>query len=84
VTAGIDGALTVAARLRGIQAAQEIQLHMVYAPEPPYDSGTPATAPAAVLAKAQVAVKAITRRRQNTALRVAHRLGIETNQITER
>ncbi len=46
ITAGIDGALRVAAELRGDEAAQAIQLHMVYAPEPPFDSGTPETAPA--------------------------------------
>ena len=46
VTAGIDGALRLAAELRGDEAAQAIQLYMVYAPEPPFDSGTPETAPA--------------------------------------
>src|ERR1700710_2694453 len=39
VTAGIDGALRLAAELRGDAAAQAIQLEMVYAPEPPFDSG---------------------------------------------
>ena len=47
VTAGIDGALRLAAELRGDAAAQAIQLHMVYAPEPPFDAGTPETAPPA-------------------------------------
>lgn len=77
VTAGIDGALTVAALLRGRQVAQEIQLHMVYAPEPPFDSGTPATAPSAVLANAQAAVAGITARRTQTAIRIAERLGVD-------
>ena len=45
VTAGLDGALTVAAMLRGKQTAQEIQLDMEYAPDPPFHSGTPETAP---------------------------------------
>jgi cyclohexyl-isocyanide hydratase len=76
VTAGIDGALTVAAELRGMEVAQEIQLHMVYAPEPPFDSGTPASAPAPVLAKAKEAVGDITRRRKQTAMRVARQLGV--------
>jgi cyclohexyl-isocyanide hydratase len=49
VTAGIDGALTLAARLRGEFEAQRIQLQIQYAPEPPFNSGTPETAPAAVL-----------------------------------
>ena len=76
VTAGIDGALRLAAELRGVAAAQAIQLHMVYAPEPPFDSGTPETAPAAVLAEARQAVAGITRQREATARRVAARLGI--------
>jgi cyclohexyl-isocyanide hydratase len=45
VTAGIDGALRVAALLRGEQNAQEIQLGMQYAPDPPFNSGAPDSAP---------------------------------------
>jgi cyclohexyl-isocyanide hydratase len=45
VTAGIDGALRVAAKLRGDDTARTIQLYMQYAPEPPFTSGTPDTAP---------------------------------------
>jgi cyclohexyl-isocyanide hydratase len=41
VTAGIDGALRVAADLRGAEVAQAIQLSLAYAPEPPFSSGTP-------------------------------------------
>jgi cyclohexyl-isocyanide hydratase len=76
VTAGIDGALRVAAELRGDEAAQTIQLHMVYAPEPPFDSGTPETAPPAVLERAVRSVREITARREQTARRVAALLGI--------
>jgi len=76
VTAGIDGALRLAAELCGDAAAQTIQLHMVYAPEPPFDSGTPETAPPAILAEARRTVRDITARREVTAMRVAARLGI--------
>jgi hypothetical protein len=76
VTAGIDGALRLAAELRGDEAAQAIQLHMVYAPEPPFDSGTPEMAPAAILEQARQSVRAITARREETARRVAAKLGI--------
>jgi cyclohexyl-isocyanide hydratase len=76
VTAGIDGALRLAAELRGDEAAQAIQLHMVYAPEPPFDSGTPETAPATILEQARQSVRAITTQREQTARRVAARLGI--------
>ena len=76
VTAGIDGALTVVARLRGDEAAQVIQLYMAYAPEPPFDAGTPERAPAAVLALAKAGASEITARREVTAKRVAQRLGL--------
>src|SRR3569833_2150539 len=76
VTAGIDGALQVAADLRGEEAAQLIQLQMQYAPEPPFNSGSPATAPAAILATARQAVQKISEQRRRTAERVAQRLGI--------
>ena len=77
VTAGIDGALRLAAELRGEAAAQVIQLHMVYAPEPPFNSGTPETAPAAILAEARQAVQRITTQREGTARRIAASLGIQ-------
>ena len=76
VTAGIDGALRGAAELRGDEAAQAIQLYMQYAPEPPFNSGTPETAPAAILEGARRAVHAITEQRGVTARRVAARLGV--------
>jgi cyclohexyl-isocyanide hydratase len=76
VTAGIDGALRLAAELRGIEPAQAIQLQMVYAPEPPFESGTAETAPAAILQEARQTMRAITARREATARRVAAKLGI--------
>ena len=44
VTAGIDFGLTLAAALRGEEAARRIQLMIEYAPEPPFRNGTPAEA----------------------------------------
>src|ERR1700742_5305106 len=76
VTAGIDGALRLAAQLRGDDVAQSIQLYMAYAPEPPFDSGTPETAPPAILQRARQAVQGITAQRETTARRVAARLGV--------
>jgi cyclohexyl-isocyanide hydratase len=76
VTAGIDGALRVAAELRGDAVAQEIQLYMQYAPEPPFDAGTPASAPPAVLERARRSFDAITAARAATAERYAARHGI--------
>jgi cyclohexyl-isocyanide hydratase len=76
VTAGIDGALRLAAELRGDDAARAIQLYMAYAPEPPFDSGTPETAPSEILQQTRHAVRAITAQREETARRVAARLGV--------
>lgn len=76
VTAGIDGALRLAAELRGEEAAQLIQLYLAYAPEPPFDSGTPETAPPAILAQARQSVREVTARRERTARRIAASLGI--------
>lgn len=75
VTAGIDGALRPAAELRGVEVAQSIQLRMVYAPEPHFNSGTPETAPAVILDQARKAVADITAQREETARRLAARLG---------
>ena len=76
VTAGIDGALRLAAELRGEDAAKAIQLHMAYAPEPPFNSGTPETAPPAILQQARRSVQDITAQREATARRIAARLGV--------
>ena len=51
VTAGIDFALSVAAELAGPETAQAIQLQIEYAPAPPFDAGSPETAPPAILAR---------------------------------
>ena len=50
VSAGIDMALTFAARLAGDTVAQAIQLAIEYDPQPPFDAGSPAKAPAEVVA----------------------------------
>ncbi len=76
VTAGIDGALCLAAELRGEAGAQEIQLYMAYAPEPPFNSGTRETAPAEILEQVCKSTAAITKLREVTARRIAARLGI--------
>jgi transcriptional regulator GlxA family with amidase domain len=53
VSSGIDMALTLAAELAGADVAQAIQLRIEYDPEPPFDTGSIATAPAHVVALAQ-------------------------------
>ncbi|OPF72201.1 glutamine amidotransferase [Streptomyces antioxidans] len=46
VSAGIDLALTLTGRMAGDEVAQAIQLVIEYDPQPPYDAGSTATAPA--------------------------------------
>jgi cyclohexyl-isocyanide hydratase len=77
VTAGIDGALRLAAELRGEGTAQAIQLDMVYAREPPFHSGTPESASASIVDSARHSYEKITSQREATARRAAVRLGIE-------
>jgi putative intracellular protease/amidase len=49
VSAGIDMALVLAERIAGPEVAQAIQLGIEYDPEPPFDAGSPAKAPAAIV-----------------------------------
>jgi cyclohexyl-isocyanide hydratase len=76
VTSGIDGALRVAAMLRGQEAAQAIQLAMQYAPEPPFTAGTPDNAPQAVLEKVRSTTAKLTDQRKETAQEIARQLGL--------
>lgn len=50
VSAGIDMGLELAAQIAGEQVAMAIQLAIEYDPQPPFDSGSPARAPAEVVA----------------------------------
>jgi transcriptional regulator GlxA family with amidase domain len=49
VSAGIDMALHLAARVAGPEIAQAIQLGIEYDPQPPFDSGSDAKAPASAI-----------------------------------
>jgi transcriptional regulator GlxA family with amidase domain len=49
VSSGIDMALTLVGRLHGDLVAQAVQLAIEYDPQPPYDSGSVAKAPAEVV-----------------------------------
>lgn len=78
VTAGIDGALRVVANIRGADEAQTIQLWIQYAPEPPFNSGNPDTAPPHILAAARKELDPLTQARTTTARQVAERLSHQT------
>ncbi len=74
VTAGIDFGLTMVAELLGEAEAQVIQLGHEYAPAPPFQAGTPETAPAAVMAAAQERAAATRKEREALIDRVVGRL----------
>ena len=76
VSSGIDGALRLAALLRGTAPAQAIQLYMQYAPEPPFQAGLPETAPREVWEQVRREGQTIAEARLATAQRIAERLGI--------
>jgi cyclohexyl-isocyanide hydratase len=71
VTAGIDFALTVAAEIAGDDVAQSIQLMLEYAPAPPFNAGSPETAPAAVLERFNAAMAGVLEARRAAAVRAA-------------
>jgi cyclohexyl-isocyanide hydratase len=75
-TSGIDAALRLAAEVRDVPAAQLIQLDIAYAPEPPFQSGTPHTAPAEIVEAGRRNSAKLIARREATARRVATMLGV--------
>ena len=74
VTAGIDFALTVVAELVDPETAQAIQLQIEYAPAPPFDAGSPETAPPAILARLRERNAALAPRRRDAVETAAARL----------
>ena len=82
VTSGIDGALRVAADLRGDDVAQGIQLAIAYAPEPPFNSRHAGNRAAAVLARAKDAMRQITAQRERP--HAASRRGSASRRDVER
>ena len=74
VTAGIDFALTVAAELAGPDIARSIQLQIEYAPAPPFEAGSPATAPEAIVAELRNRNAKLAARRQQIVERAATRM----------
>jgi transcriptional regulator GlxA family with amidase domain len=55
VSAGIDMALALAARIAGDEVAQRIQLGIEYDPQPPFNAGSPETAPPHIVAELRAA-----------------------------
>src|SRR5215472_2583394 len=49
ITAGVDFGLALVGELRGRETAERIQLMMEYAPQPPFEGGSPGQAPASLV-----------------------------------
>ncbi len=70
VTAGIDFGLTLAAELTDAATAQAIQLHLEYAPDPPFDAGRPESAGPDILAATRERLSTTRREREAIVARV--------------
>lgn len=74
VTAGIDFALTLVSQLVDPRTAQAIQLRLEYNPAPPFNAGSPDTAPPEILAFMKEKYAASQERRREVIGRAAARL----------
>lgn len=74
ITAGIDLGLTVISELVDRRAAEAIQLRLEYNPAPPFNAGSPDTAPPEVLALLQNRMQAAKQRRLALATEAAARI----------
>jgi cyclohexyl-isocyanide hydratase len=74
VTAGIDFALTLVSILIDRPTAEAIQLRLEYNPAPPFDSGSPDTAPPEILARLRQRIAAGQERRRAANQLAAARL----------
>jgi cyclohexyl-isocyanide hydratase len=77
VTAGIDFALTLVSHLVDRKTAEAIQLRLEYNPAPPFNAGSPDTAPSDVLALVNERVAPFKARRAEAVARAAARLKTE-------
>ena len=65
VTAGIDFALALVAELHGREAAERVQLMIEYDPAPPFPTGSPKTASAALVASTRTGRARVQEERRN-------------------
>jgi cyclohexyl-isocyanide hydratase len=74
VTAGIDFALTLVSIMTNRQTAEAIQLGIEYNPAPPFNAGSPDTAPPEILELAKTRIASNQLRRTEAVQRAAARL----------
>jgi cyclohexyl-isocyanide hydratase len=75
VTAGLDFGLAIIAKLRSDLYAQAVQLYVEYDPQPPFDSGSPKTAPPEARAFLDDMFGSLVSTARETAVRAQKRLG---------
>ena len=75
VTAGIDFALALTARIRGEEHAKMLQLGFEYDPAPPFDSGSPESAGAEMVDFYRERMATLAPGREERIARIAHRFG---------
>lgn len=76
VASGIDFALALASILESEQVAREIQLQIEYDPAPPFNSGSPRTASAELVAALRGRLAPLNEQRRDVATRVGRKLGV--------
>jgi cyclohexyl-isocyanide hydratase len=74
VTAGIDFALTLVSIMVDRPTAEAIQLRLEYNPAPPFNSGSPDTAPPEILSRMRERIAPFAQRREEAVQRAAARL----------
>jgi cyclohexyl-isocyanide hydratase len=74
VTAGIDFALTVIAQLWGEAVARAVQLGLEYDPQPPFNTGSPRSAPLDDLQRIQLQMRPFLERRMEATRKAAAKL----------
>jgi cyclohexyl-isocyanide hydratase len=82
VTAGIDFALTLVSLLLDRPTAEAIQLRLEYNPAPPFNSGSPDTAPPEILALMKEKIALYQQRRGEAVHRAAARLATQNVAVT--
>jgi cyclohexyl-isocyanide hydratase len=74
VTAGLDFAFVLLAELASPEYAQQIQLGLEYAPDPPFNSGRPELASPAILAEVKARMASLADARFEAATKAASRM----------
>jgi cyclohexyl-isocyanide hydratase len=74
VTAGIDFALTLVSIMVDRETAEAVQLRLEYNPAPPFNAGSPDTAPPEIVARFREKIAPARQRRSEAIHRAAARL----------